>query len=38
MYLRGFGEQHNMKYEGNKATLTKGDVVIIQGEGKNRGL
>ena len=31
-------EQHNLKHKGSKVALAKGDVVIIKGEEKNRGL
>ena len=37
-YLRGLREQHNLKHKGSKVALAKGDVVIIKGEEKNRGL
>ena len=37
-YLRGLREQHNLKHKGSKVTLAKGDVVIIKGKEKNRGL
>ena len=37
-YLRDLREQHNLKHKGSKVALAKGDVVIIRGEGKNRGL
>ena len=37
-YLRGLREQHNLKHKGSKVALAKGDVVIIKGEGENRGL
>ena len=37
-YLRGLREQHNLKHKGSKVALAKGNVVIIKGEEKNRGL
>ena len=36
--LRGLREQHNLKDKGSKVALAEGDVVIIKGEEKNRGL
>ena len=37
-YLRGLREQHNLKHIGSKVALARGDVVIINGEEKNRRL
>ena len=37
-YLGGLREQHILKHKGSKMTLATGDVVIIKGEEKNRGL
>ena len=37
-YLRGLREQHNMKYKQSQRFLARGDVVIIKGDEKNRGL
>ena len=37
-YLRGLRERHNMKHNQRQLSLSKGDVVIIKGEERNRGL
>ena len=36
-YLRGLRERHNMKHNQRQQSLSKGNVVMIKGEGKNRG-
>ena len=36
-YLRGLRERHNMKHNQRQQSLSKGDVVMIKGEEKNRG-
>ena len=35
-YVRGLRERHNLKHKSKKLNLTKGDVVIIKGDEKDR--
>ena len=36
-YLKALREQHNLKYKSHEIQISKGDVVLIKGDEKNRG-
>ena len=36
-YLRALHEQHNLKHKSHETQISKGDVVLINGDEKNRG-
>ena len=36
-YSKALREQHNLKHNSHEIQISKGDVVLIKGEEKNRG-
>ena len=36
-YLKALREQHNLKHKSHEIQISKGDVVLIKGDEKNRG-